>query len=601
MLILKRMKWSNCFSYGDNNEITFDAHPLTQLVGANGAGKTSISLMLQEIMYGKNNKNIKKQDITNNKSGKKGYSICLFFEKDGIDYSVHLTRNTNLKFKLYRGEEDISSHTSLNTYKTLANIIGIDDFKVFCQLIYQHSTDSLDFLTATDTNRKKFLISLLQLERYTELHEHFKDKARVLTNDISELTGGINTIESWIENHKDMDFMKRSLVEVPEVDPTLEIEINKLKQQVNDINSINKKIVSNNEYKKALSEIDSKYYMESPPAKPEISSNELKNKVSVAEHDAHSIKAKILKLQKAKGSCPQCLQEINEDIRLKMIDEEDRKLSALLIKLEKLRTEQYKALEIEIEIKEHEKTNAEFIRLNQLVDNTLSSKTLDKNELMAKINDLNIKRAEVEFDRSAAEQENREITAHNSKVDVVKEQLDNMKRRLHNENVKLVEKENLSYILELLKKTFSTNGLVSYKIESSVKELEKRINTYLADLTHFQIYFKLAGEKLNIEVLDDIGNVTSISNLSSGERARVNLATLLGIRSILSSLTNTKINLLFLDEITGSLDAEGKEKFTEILLNENLNTFFVSHEWTHPLVPQIHIIKEHHISRIENG
>ena len=86
-----------------------------------------------------------------------------------------MTRNANLKFKLYRGEEDISSHTSLNTYKTLASIIGVEDFKVFCQLIYQHSTDSLDFLTATDTNRKKFLISLLQLERYTELHEHFKD------------------------------------------------------------------------------------------------------------------------------------------------------------------------------------------------------------------------------------------------------------------------------------------------------------------------------------------------------------------------------------------------------------------------------------------
>jgi len=58
---------------------------------------------------------------------------------------------------------------------------------------------------------------------------------------------------------------------------------------------------------------------------------------------------------------------------------------------------------------------------------------------------------------------------------------------------------------------------------------------------------------------------------------------------------------LFLDELTGSLDAEGKEKFTEILLQENLNTFFVSHEWTHPLVPQIHIVKEQHISRIENG
>jgi hypothetical protein len=36
------------------------------------------------------------------------------------------------------------------------------------------------------------------------------------------------------------------------------------------------------------------------------------------------------------------------------------------------------------------------------------------------------------------------------------------------------------------------------------------------------------------------------------------------------------------------------------LLQENLNTFIVSHDWTHPLIPRINIIKEHHISRIEN-
>jgi DNA repair exonuclease SbcCD ATPase subunit len=175
-----------------------------------------------------------------------------------------------------------------------------------------------------------------------------------------------------------------------------------------------------------------------------------------------------------------------------------------------------------------------------------------------------------------------------------------MKEDLKEKDIKLIEKENLNNILELLKKTFSTNGLVSYKIESSVKELEKKINEYLSELTYFQIYFKLSGEKLNIEVVDDIGNVTSISNLSSGERARVNIATILAIRNILSSLTSTKINLLFLDEVVGVIDTEGKEKLAEILLQENLNTFIVSHDWTHPLIPRINIIKEHHISRIEN-
>jgi ABC-type taurine transport system ATPase subunit len=69
----------------------------------------------------------------------------------------------------------------------------------------------------------------------------------------------------------------------------------------------------------------------------------------------------------------------------------------------------------------------------------------------------------------------------------------------------------------------------------------------------------------------------------------------------MASLTSTEINFLFLDEIVGVLDTHGKEKLTEILLDEGLNTFMVSHEYDHPLVPKLHIIKENNISRIEHG
>ena len=68
----------------------------------------------------------------------------------------------------------------------------------------------------------------------------------------------------------------------------------------------------------------------------------------------------------------------------------------------------------------------------------------------------------------------------------------------------------------------------------------------------------------------------------------------------LAAISSAKINILFLDEIMGVLDDEGKEVLIDILGNETeLNTFLVSHEFTHPLIPQINIIKENKISRIE--
>ena len=54
MIILKTLKWSNCFSYGENIELDLRQSTLTQLVGTNGVGKSSIPLILEEVLFNKN-------------------------------------------------------------------------------------------------------------------------------------------------------------------------------------------------------------------------------------------------------------------------------------------------------------------------------------------------------------------------------------------------------------------------------------------------------------------------------------------------------------------------------------------------------------------
>ena len=103
----------------------------------------------------------------------KGYNISLTFKKDKDIFKITVDRKTSIKVKLEKNGEDLSSHTSSNTYKTIQKIVGVD-FKTFSQLVYQNTNASLQFLTATDTNRKKFLIDLLHLENYVELFDIFK-------------------------------------------------------------------------------------------------------------------------------------------------------------------------------------------------------------------------------------------------------------------------------------------------------------------------------------------------------------------------------------------------------------------------------------------
>ena len=207
-------------------------------------------------------------------------------------------------------------------------------------------------------------------------------------------------------------------------------------------------------------------------------------------------------------------------------------------------------------------------------------------------------RAKSEVERIAKENEQR--TRHNTRIQVIQEQTDEFCAQLEKAQEKLKSIGELSSNLEVLKKSFSTNGLVAYKIENLVKELEELANHYLAELSdgRFTLEFVVTNDKLNVQVTDN-GNVVDILALSSGELARVNTATLVAIRKLMSSISKSKINVLFLDEVINVLDETGREKIVEVLLQEDLNTYIVSHGWSHPLLEKIEVIKCDNVSKLE--
>lgn len=600
MITLKQLRWSNCFSYAEDNYLNLSENAITQLIGPNGAGKTSIPLIIQEALYGKNIKGIKKQDITNRNTNRNGYNIELDFSKNEDEYTIVLDRKSSLKLKLLKNGVDISSHTSINTYKTIADIIGIEDFKTFIQLIYQSSTDSLEFLTATDTNRKRFLISLLQLNKYVEFHELFKEKAKEIHDTIKELNGSVNNIQSWIEKHEAIDKTEKEEKEVPEFKNEWVDQLADLKNQLNSIKSINNKINSNNEYIRLFKELDHSILTDSVESFNPSELKEVDRKKAEIGGNIKAPQLMITKLKKLSDKCPTCFQEIDEEHTQRLLQEYEKEIEELL-QLDKQLSERRSELSlIQDKYNKRNKVQAEFEKLSLLIDHNIPTSPFNKGDLETDIQELTNQVNKTKQQINDIVTYNVQASAHNSKIKVVLEQLEEFKTSLGEKLEILGKHEELHRIVEFLKTTFSTNGLISYKIESSVKELEKVINEYLSELSYFQIYFKLSGDKLNIEVLDASGNSTGVESLSTGERARVNLSTILAIRKIMSSLTSTKINFLFLDEIVGTVDDEGKERFAEILLEENLNTFMVSHGWVHPLIHQVRIHKENGVSIIEH-
>ena len=597
MITLKQLEWNNCFSYGSDNILKLDDNTVTQIIGTNGTGKSSIPLIIEEALYNKNSKGIKKADIPN-RYVDKGYNIKLVFTKDEDTYVVSIDRKTSVKVKLEKNEEDISSHTATNTYKTIQEVIGVD-FKTFSQLVYQNTNASLQFLTATDTNRKKFLIDLLHLENYVELFDIFKEASRVVVLENSGIQAKLDTIEKWLSDNKLTDTNILPMLDLPISSDDDEKDFRQLTKEIENISEKNKKISKNNQLINLLKQIDLQEAQNCKVAerKSYDTLQSLKGEHSQVVAGSQRL---IEKLQGLGDVCPTCEQEVDPEFKQSLVDKEAEKV----IQAER------KVGNIEREIQQIKVDNAEFDRCQKLesdwkeiyrsIDKSLPTAALDKAELEERLAGVRTRLLQRKEQLESTAKENQRRTKHNTRIAVIEEQTDSFLKELAEFQDVLTKQEGLLSNLEILKKSFSTNGLLAYKIENLVKELEELANTYLAELSdgRFTLEFVVSNDKLNVQVEDD-GKIVDILALSSGELARVNTATLIAIRKLMSSISKSRLNILFLDEVIAVLDDTGREKLVEVLLNEDLNTYIVSHGWTHPLLDKKEVVKEENISRLE--
>jgi DNA repair exonuclease SbcCD ATPase subunit len=598
MITLQKLKWTNVFSYGPDNELDLSENGVTQILGTNGMGKSSIPLIVEEALYNKNSKGIKKADIPN-RYIKDGYGIELDFTKDTKTYKIKIQRKSSIKVQLFEDGEDISSHTATNTYKTLQEIIGID-FKTFSQLVYQNPNTSLQFLTATDTNRKKFLIDLLHLDNYVKLFELFKEEAKRVSTNITSIQSKVNTIEKWLENNKLESTEVLELLDISIDTESDEETLSSLRVELENISEKNKKISKNNQYKELLAQIDIQE-INNIEAQIKLSYDAYQSEVGSLKQTVAGAKQILAKLEKLGDHCPTCEQSVDAEFKQSMIDAEQDKIEGA----------KRRNAEIQEQIAEIKENNLAFDRkvrgqkewedLYRSVDNDLPSTPLDRGQLEQKFKDVQSRIREARGKLQEIADENEKRTRHNTRISIVQEQTDEFISQLDEATKLLQEEQSISSNLEVLKKAFSTNGLLAYKIENLVKELEELTNYYLAELSdgRFTLEFGINNDKLNVNVTDN-GNVVDILALSSGELARVNTSTLLAIRKLMSSISKSRINVLFLDEVISVLDEVGKEKLVEILLKEeNLNSYLVSHQWHHPLLAKIEVVKDKNISRLE--
>lgn len=606
-ITLKQLSFSNMFSYGASNSIPLNRNRITQLTAVNGSGKSSIALILQELLYNKNIKGIKKGDILNRYIKDKTWQGVLEFDVDSIPYSVVVKRSgASTKVELYKDGVDISEHKVLDTYKKIQDILGLD-FEIFTQITYQSSVDLLDFLKATDTNRKKFLINLFNLEKYISIGDKIKVRTSEIDKDIVRLQGELKSIEDFLNSTSIPEYIFEQTV--PDVDNSLAIRISEIDKELVNINDTCKRIDKNNMYIQERNKTNFDLSIQEPtPFEHMDAYQTLKLDLVMVKNEIARINREIASV-KINDKCSTCGQAIDNSHLVKI----QADLQAQL----ELNTNIYngglgRAREWSAELEQFQaaqkafKLNQDaihrFEQLTQLIDKSIATVYPDQKALVDERKELKIKLDEQNQKLKEITDFNKRVSAHNAKVDALKEQKSDFTIRQMAIKADILDKSSQSNALGILKKAFSPSGIVAFKLENLTKELETTINYYLSVLSdgQFQIEFSLDKEKLNINVIDN-GISAPIETMSGGEFSRIQTSILLAIRHLLSKLGGSSTNLLFLDEITGVLDDEGKEKLIEVLQRETeLNVFLISHDFTHPLIDKVSIIKENNVSSIQS-
>ena len=107
-----------------------------------------------------------------------------------------------------------------------------------------------------------------------------------------------------------------------------------------------------------------------------------------------------------------------------------------------------------------------------------------------------------------------------------------------------------------------------------------------------------------IEKIDTNGSIIQYISLSGGEKRKINLAVMLGLKDLLLLTDNSHVNLLFFDEVAENIDEEGVDGLHQLLqeIKKTKTIFIITHNKHLKTLldssPRISITKEKGISKI---
>jgi DNA repair exonuclease SbcCD ATPase subunit len=524
---IKKVEWRNFASYGNKKQVLEfpEETGLFQIIGENGAGKSTISQVITFAFYGKV-EGKKLGDIPNRINGNAWVKVD--FESGGKDYSVERGLEPNVFNLFVNGMKyDQAGQRSVQDYLS-EDVLGIP-FYVFNNTILLSINDFKSFIKMGTQDKRAIVDKIFGFHILNQMRDVLKEEAKKIKEEADKISGQILSIKSSIEkSNSEMDFLVSQIEE--ESQNRME-ELMKSLESLKEIQGIHSKKIE--EFKEA--------------------ENSLRSVVSRANTSLIETRSKMKDINRKislydSDKCPTCESSLDTEFHL-----------GIKGGLEK------EYLKYEDELK---KTEEDYLSLKKKEEDLAKT----KKELNEKSEKIIIRISEI----------TREIESLNKKDN--NKQLDSLRRiignlesdrdRLYSDNYKVEEK---SEWVKRLDEILGEKGVKQLAIKTILPSLNSEIIDLMREMhldyqVVFDEEFKASLYHMGIEI--------PVQTLSTGEMKKVDFVVLVAIMKLMK-LKFSSINLLFLDELFSSVDPDGIHSILKILRkitrDLGLNIFVINH------------------------